>query len=60
MGDLVLLDGLPVARWGRVNGGRFEDSGAGTIEKGSVDNVTDERVRSDGVPAQRMELTCDW
>ena len=45
LGDLVLLDGLPVARRGRVNGGRFEDSGADAVEKGSVDDVTDERVR---------------
>ena len=59
LGDLVLLDGLPVARRGRVNGGRFEDSGADAVEKGSVDDVTDERVRSEGVLAQNMDLTCD-
>ena len=45
LGDLVLLDSLPVARRGRVNRGRFEDNGADTVEKGSVDDVTDERVR---------------
>ena len=41
VGNLVLLNGLPVAGWGRVNGGRFEDGGGDTVEKRSVDDVTD-------------------
>ena len=42
MGELVLLDGLPVTGWGGVNGGGFKDGGGDTIEKRSVDDVTDE------------------
>lgn len=40
LGDLVLLDRLPVTRWSGVNRGGFEDSGGDTVEKGSVDDVT--------------------
>ena len=40
LGNLVFLNGLPVAGWGRVNWGGFEDSGGDTVEKGSVHNVT--------------------
>ena len=40
VGNPVLLDGLPVAGRGRINGGRFEDSGGDTIKEGSVDDVT--------------------
>lgn len=43
MGNLVLLDGLPITGWGRVDGGGFEDGGSDAIEKRSVDDVTDER-----------------
>jgi len=42
MGNLVLFDGLPVAGWGWINRGGFEDSGGDTVEKGSVHDVTDE------------------
>jgi hypothetical protein len=42
LGDLVLLNSLPVTGWGRVNGGGFEDDGGDAVEKRSVDNVTDE------------------
>jgi len=41
VGKLVFLSGLPVTGWGRVNGGRFEDSGGDTVEKRPVDDVTD-------------------
>lgn len=41
VGKLVLLNGLPVTRWGRVDGRRFEDSGGDTVEKRPVDDVTD-------------------
>ena len=41
VGDLVLLNCLPVTGWGRVNGGRFEDSGGDTVEKGTVNDVTE-------------------
>lgn len=43
MGNTVLLDGLPVTGRGRVDGGGFEDGGSDSIEKGSVDDVTDQR-----------------
>lgn len=42
LGDLVLLDSLPVTSRGRVNGGGFEDGGGDTIKKRSVDDVADE------------------
>jgi len=42
VGNLVLLNGLPVTGWGRVNGGGFEDGGGDTVEKRSVDDVTNE------------------
>jgi hypothetical protein len=42
VGNLVLLDGLPVAGGGRVNWGRFEDGGGDAVEERSVDDVTNE------------------
>ena len=42
VGNLVLLDGLPVTGWSGVNWGGFEDGGGNTIEKWPVDDVTDE------------------
>lgn len=42
VGNLVLLNGLPVAGWGGVNWGRFEDGGGNTVEKRPVDDVTEE------------------
>ena len=41
LGNLVLLNGLPVAGRGRVNGGGFEDGGGDTVEERPVDDVTD-------------------
>ena len=40
VGNPVFFNGLPVAGWGRINGGGFEDSGGDTIEKGSIHDVT--------------------
>lgn len=40
VGNLMLLNGLPVTGWGGVNGGGFEDSGGDTIEKGPVHDIT--------------------
>ena len=39
LGELVLLDGFPVARGGRVDGGRLEDSRGNTESERSVDDV---------------------
>ena len=58
LGNLVLLYGLPVAGWGRVNGGGFKDGGSDTIEKGPVDDITDEMVRSKDTLVQNAKLTC--
>ena len=38
---LMLLNGLPVTGWGRVDGGGFEDSSSDTVEKRTVDDITD-------------------
>jgi hypothetical protein len=35
----VLLDGLPVARGGRIDGDALEDGGGDTVEEGFVDDV---------------------
>ena len=42
VGDLVLLNCLPVTGWGGVNGGGFEDDGSDTVSERSVDGVADE------------------
>ena len=42
VGDLVLLNSLPVTGWGGVNGGRFEDGSGNAVGKRAVDDVTDE------------------
>lgn len=42
VGDLVLLNCLPVTGWGGVNGGGFEDNGSDTVSERSVDGVADE------------------
>jgi hypothetical protein len=55
VGNLVLLDGLPVTGWGRVNGGGFEDGGGDTIEKRSVDDVTDETCEIEGCAGGKRE-----
>ena len=59
VGNLVLLNGLPVARWGRINGGGFEDSGGDTIEKGPVHDVTGGIDEIGEVLTQDMEPTYD-
>ena len=37
--EAVFLDGLPVARGRRVDGGRFEDGGGDAVEERPVDDV---------------------
>ncbi len=39
VGDLVLVYGLPEARWSRVDGGRLEDSCGNTVGERAVDDV---------------------
>ena len=53
VGNLVLLDGLPVTGWGRVNGGGFEDGGGDTVKKRTVDDVTDEACEIGGCAGGR-------
>ena len=48
LGNLVLLNGLPVAGWGGVNRRRFKDSCGNTVEKRSVDDVADEMGEIEG------------
>ena len=59
VGNFVVRNGLPVAGRGRVNGGGLKDSGGDTIEKGSVDDITGESVRSKELLVQNTEPTCD-
>ena len=42
VGNPVLLGGLPVTGWGRVDWSRFKDSGGDAIEKRPIDNISDE------------------
>ena len=46
MGELVLVDGLPEARGGRVHGGRLEHGGCHAICERTVDKVAKEDVSS--------------
>lgn len=39
LGDLVLVDGLPVSRGSGVDGRRFEDGGGYAVRKGAVHDV---------------------
>lgn len=39
VGDAVLVDGLPEARWGGVDGSRLEHGGGDTVSERTVDNV---------------------
>ena len=48
-----------VAGWGGVNWSRLEDSGGDTVEKGAVDDATDEVLRSKEMLMENMKLTCD-
>jgi hypothetical protein len=41
VGNLVFLNGLPVAGWSRVNRGRLEDGSGDAIEERAVNDVTD-------------------
>ena len=59
VGNLVLLNSLPVAGRGRVNWRGFEDSGGDTVEKGSVHNVANGTGKSEGTSIRNVELTCD-
>ena len=59
LGNLMFLNGLPVAGWGRVNWSGLEDGGGDTVEKGTIDNVTDEMLRLKEMLMVKMRLTCD-
>jgi len=49
LGQLVLLDSLPVARRSRVHGGRFKDSGRNSVCKRAVNDVSVGRARISAV-----------
>ena len=55
VGQFVLLDGFPVARWSGINGGGFEDGSGDAIGKGSVDDVTNETYEVRGRGCARCE-----
>jgi len=55
LGNLVLLNGLPVAGWGGVNRRRFKDGCGDTVEKRSVDDVTDGMGEIEGCAGAEYE-----
>ena len=59
LGNLVFLNGLPVAGWGRVNWSGLEDGGGDTVEEGAVGDVTDKMLRSKEMLVENMKLTYD-
>jgi hypothetical protein len=44
--ELVLFDGLPVARRSRVDGCRFEDDGGDAVGERAIDNVAEKGLGS--------------
>ena len=58
LGDIMLLDDLPVTGWSRVDGGRLEDSGGDTVKEGLVDDVSNQNMRPGDATVKNTKLTC--
>ena len=58
LGDIMLLDDLPVTGWSRVDGGRLEDSGGDTVKEGLVDDVSNQNMRPGDATVKNTKLMC--